>query len=261
VVYERAVKAGADIVYPLTDEDWGLRRLFVRDPTVQSSTSPSANNIRTTTTGLLGLLPRTAHCRGYGGPVLDLSRLDLAEIVTALADQTGYEYQCLINPATGEVVLWTSDTGIDGHTPVDLDELDLISIGPLSSCIWCRDMADVADRISDHVAGRRLARAIQGRGAFRCFKAELHEEHPQLLPVSCAFRDARAQRRGVEWLADNSIIDHGAATLPRRAPRAEPTVSRTAGHSDDSLPGAYSSSPTAHYAPLPRAAATSIGVV
>ena len=32
VVYERAVKAGADIVYPLTDEDWGLRRFFVRDP-------------------------------------------------------------------------------------------------------------------------------------------------------------------------------------------------------------------------------------
>jgi predicted enzyme related to lactoylglutathione lyase len=32
VVFERAVKAGADIVYPLTDEDWGLRRFFVRDP-------------------------------------------------------------------------------------------------------------------------------------------------------------------------------------------------------------------------------------
>lgn len=32
VVFERAVKAGADIVYPLTDEEWGLRRFFVRDP-------------------------------------------------------------------------------------------------------------------------------------------------------------------------------------------------------------------------------------
>jgi catechol 2,3-dioxygenase-like lactoylglutathione lyase family enzyme len=30
--YERAVAAGAEIVYPLTDEDWGLRRFFVRDP-------------------------------------------------------------------------------------------------------------------------------------------------------------------------------------------------------------------------------------
>ncbi|MEV0809074.1 VOC family protein [Micromonospora sp. NPDC050200] len=31
-VHERAVAAGAEIVYPLTDEDWGLRRFFVRDP-------------------------------------------------------------------------------------------------------------------------------------------------------------------------------------------------------------------------------------
>jgi catechol 2,3-dioxygenase-like lactoylglutathione lyase family enzyme len=31
-VYARAVAAGAEIVYPLSDEDWGLRRFFVRDP-------------------------------------------------------------------------------------------------------------------------------------------------------------------------------------------------------------------------------------
>lgn len=31
-VHERAVAAGFEIVYPLTDEDWGLRRFFVRDP-------------------------------------------------------------------------------------------------------------------------------------------------------------------------------------------------------------------------------------
>ena len=31
-VYQRAVKTGCEIVYPLTDEDWGLRRFFVRDP-------------------------------------------------------------------------------------------------------------------------------------------------------------------------------------------------------------------------------------
>jgi catechol 2,3-dioxygenase-like lactoylglutathione lyase family enzyme len=31
-VYGRAVTAGVEIVYPLTDEEWGLRRFFVRDP-------------------------------------------------------------------------------------------------------------------------------------------------------------------------------------------------------------------------------------
>ncbi len=30
--HERAVAAGAEIVYPVTDEEWGLRRFFVRDP-------------------------------------------------------------------------------------------------------------------------------------------------------------------------------------------------------------------------------------
>lgn len=31
-VYARAIAAGAEITYPITDEDWGLRRFFVRDP-------------------------------------------------------------------------------------------------------------------------------------------------------------------------------------------------------------------------------------
>jgi len=31
-VYERARAAGVEIVYPIADEEWGLRRFFVRDP-------------------------------------------------------------------------------------------------------------------------------------------------------------------------------------------------------------------------------------
>jgi hypothetical protein len=144
--------------------------------------------------------------------VLDLSSLDLEEIATALADQTDYEHRWLISPDTGAVVFWTSDTGIDGQNPVDLDDLDLICIDPVPSYIWYQDMADFADQIGDERAGRRLVRAIQGKGAFRRFKAELHEEYPQLLPARYAFRDARAHRRAVQSLADNSLIDHDAAT-------------------------------------------------
>jgi hypothetical protein len=36
--------------------------------------------------------------------MLDLSRLDLEEIATALADQTDYEHRWLIDPRTGEIV-------------------------------------------------------------------------------------------------------------------------------------------------------------
>jgi hypothetical protein len=144
--------------------------------------------------------------------VLDLNSVGLEEIATALADQTDYEHRWLINPQIGEVVFWTSDTGIDGQTPVDIDELDLISIDPLPSYIWYQDMADFAERITDENARRRLIRAIQGRGAFRRFKAELHDEYPHLLPAWYAFRDARAHRRAVEWLADYSLIDDSAVT-------------------------------------------------
>jgi hypothetical protein len=143
--------------------------------------------------------------------VLDLSSLDLEDIANALADQTNYQHRWLINPQTGEIVFWTADTGIDGQTPVDLDDLDLICINPLPSWVWHQDMADFADTITDERAGRRLARAIRGKGAFRRFKDELHDEHPDLLPAWYAFRDVRAKRRAVQWLADNSLVDDDVA--------------------------------------------------
>ena len=31
-LYDEAVRRGLEIVYPLTDEPWGIRRFFVRDP-------------------------------------------------------------------------------------------------------------------------------------------------------------------------------------------------------------------------------------
>src|SRR5664280_1133786 len=98
--------------------------------------------------------------------MLDLDMVDLVEIATALADQTDYEHRWLIGPRTGAVFFWTSDTGIDGENPVEIDELDLIVIDPLPSYVWYQDMADFADGISDRVAGRRLTESLQGKGAF-----------------------------------------------------------------------------------------------
>jgi hypothetical protein len=144
--------------------------------------------------------------------MLELSKLDLEEIATALADQTDYEHRWLIDPDTGETLFWTADCGIDGSTPVDLDELAAIPIEPLPSYVWYQDMADFAEGISDEGAGRSLARAIQGRGAFRRFKDRLHQDCPQLLPVWYAFRDVRARRRAVEWLVDMALVDDGQAT-------------------------------------------------
>jgi hypothetical protein len=100
----------------------------------------------------------------------------------------------------------------------------MIAIYPLPSSVWYQDMADFADGISDEAAARRLIRAIQGRGAFRHFTAELHEEYPHLLPAWHAFRDARAEQRAVEWLVDNDLVDRTAA------------YEFLAGHPDPELP-------------------------
>jgi hypothetical protein len=144
--------------------------------------------------------------------MLEIEKFDLDEIASALSDQNMFdEHLLLVNPETGELVLWTRDGGIDGTNPVDLDELDLVAINPLPSYVWYQDMADFVDLVSDDSAARRLARAINGRGAFRRFKDELHEEYPHLLPAWNAFRDTRAVRRAVEWLRDSSLVSDEAA--------------------------------------------------
>jgi hypothetical protein len=146
--------------------------------------------------------------------VLDLHRLDLDTIATALADQGDYyERQWLVDPARGELVLWTSDTGIDGQNQIELDELDdsLVAISPLQPSVWYRDMVDFAETVSDEAARTKLLQALEGRGAFRRFKNELYQRQPDLVSAWHAFRDRRGQRRAVEWLVDDGLVDGSAA--------------------------------------------------
>ena len=143
--------------------------------------------------------------------MLDLDSIDVEEIAAALADQTDYDHRWLLNPVTAEVVFWTSDTGIDGENPVEIDELDHILIDPLPSYIWYQDMVDFADGISNGATRRRLATALEGRGAFRRFKNQIYVGFPDLIPHWYAFRDVRAQGRAVDWLLDQELIDEDAA--------------------------------------------------
>lgn len=144
--------------------------------------------------------------KSYADSMLDLDVVDVEEIATALADQTDSEHRWLIDGRTGEIAFWTSDTGIDGENPVDLDDLDLIPIDPLPPYVWYQDMVDFAEGISDRAAGERLQRSLQGKGAFRRFKNELYQRHPDLISLWHAFRDSRARRRAAEWLRDEDLI-------------------------------------------------------
>ncbi len=150
----------------------------------------------------------------------DPESLDLASIAHALQDQGGFEHHWLFDPATCETVYWSADSDPDEEIGLDLDTL--VSIEPLPSWVWYHDMADFVEGISDDEAGRRLGRAISGRGAFRRFKDELHAEYPELVEAWYAWRDARAARRAVEWLRDNTLItDEAAAEMLHRHPDPE----------------------------------------
>ena len=142
--------------------------------------------------------------------MLDLNGLDIEEIAMALTGHTDYDHRWLINPRSGRLVLWTSDTGIDGEHPVDLEDLDLIPIDPVPSYVWYQDMVDFADGISDARTGERLARTLRGRGAFRRFKNEIYN-HPELISPWQTLRETRARRRAVEWLSDQELITPQAA--------------------------------------------------
>ena len=82
--------------------------------------------------------PRLLRPGFYPEWMLDLGGIDVEEIATALADQTDYEHRWLVDPRTGQVAFWTSDTGIDGENPVEIEELELILIDPLPSYVWTR---------------------------------------------------------------------------------------------------------------------------
>ena len=155
--------------------------------------------------------------------MLDLYALDVDDIATALADHSDYEHRWLIDPRTGEIVFWTSDTGIDGENPIDLDELDLLPIDPPPSCVWYADMAHFAQQVSEAAARQRLSRALCGRGAFRRFKDELYGEYPTW--CRCGRRSVTpARRRAVGWLLDQELVPESAAR------------DFTAGHPDPVLP-------------------------
>ena len=106
--------------------------------------------------------------------------------------------------------MWTSDLGIDGENPVGLDELDPILIDPLPSHVRHQDMVDFADGISDRGAGESWSRAVEGKGAFRRFKTDLYQRHPELISAWHAWRDARARGRAVQWLTDEGLIEKDA---------------------------------------------------
>ncbi len=142
--------------------------------------------------------------------MLDPQAVDLETLSMALADQGGFEHQWLFDPLTGETQLWSdddTDDDIDGDIDGDPEDR-LLRVDPLPSWVWYQDMVDFAELVGDEQTGRRLGRALQGKGAFRRFKDVLHGGQPQLLASWNVFRDTRAVVRAVQWLWDNDVVTY-----------------------------------------------------
>jgi predicted nucleotidyltransferase len=136
--------------------------------------------------------------------MLDLAKLDLSDLCMALEDNSP-EHSWWIDPQTGETELWSEYTGDElglGHP----DDRGLTWVEPIGSHEAYGDMEDFVERVRDPRARDLLARAIEGRGAFRRFKDTLLE-FPELRAAWFAFHDARLERRALAWLADAGLVD------------------------------------------------------
>jgi hypothetical protein len=137
--------------------------------------------------------------------MLDLGRVDLRSVAEALEDHSP-ETIWWFDPDTGETQPDLADRAsvrLDDEDPLDRG---LIRVEPIPSRDAYRDMEDFIDRVRDSRARDLLERAIAGRGAFRRFKDTLLD-FPDLRQVWFAFHDARMERRAIEWLAGEELVE------------------------------------------------------
>src|SRR5437867_12216365 len=142
--------------------------------------------------------------------MLDLDRIDLAELCHALEDHSDL-MSWWLDPKTGELHLF-GDSMWDGE---DVDEdfeppAGLRRVEPLDSRESYADLADFTASVRDPRARELLERAIEGRGAFRRFKDTL-AEFADLRAAWFKFHDARLERRAIEWLRDEGLVAEEAA--------------------------------------------------
>jgi predicted nucleotidyltransferase len=168
--------------------------------------------------------------RDDGDDVLDLNSADLGLLAQALEDHS-YEHEWWLDPVSGEVVMWGSDSAFwDEAGEEHPSELGWVQIEPIDSRESYQDLEDFVARVRDPRARGLLERAIAGRGAFRRFKDTLFE-FPELRQTWFLFHDGRMERRAIEWLANEGLIE---ASVAERAiaERPDPDLPELSGAFD-----------------------------
>lgn len=132
--------------------------------------------------------------------MLELTAVDIDALAEALEDHSDL-MQWFIDPVSGQVLPWSEDM----EEP-DPEDSGSIAIDPIPSHEAYRDMRDFVEQVPDRRAADLLARAIEGRGAFRRFKDTLFE-FQELRDRWFAFHDVRMRRRALEWLASVGLVE------------------------------------------------------
>jgi predicted nucleotidyltransferase len=168
--------------------------------------------------------------------MLDLQRVDLRSLAEGLEDHSP-DTSWWFDPDTGDSEPRLDPLYGDAGEEEDPTDRGLIPIEPIPSRQAYGDMEDFIGRVRDARARDLLERAIAGRGAFRRFKDTLLE-FPQLRQAWFAFHDARMERRAIEWLADQGLVERSVAErelearedpeLPELAARLPPLEVATA---------------------------------
>jgi predicted nucleotidyltransferase len=141
--------------------------------------------------------------------VLDLQRVDLRSLAEALEDHSP-ETSWWFDPQSGDIAPRVDSLHADDGEQEDLFDQGLILVEPIPSREAYGDMEDFIGRVRHPKARDVLERAIAGRGAFRRFKDTLLD-FPDLRQAWFAFHDARMERRAIEWLVGQGLVEGGVA--------------------------------------------------
>ncbi|MFT4135874.1 DUF4440 domain-containing protein [Microbacterium sp.] len=132
-----------------------------------------------------------------------MSEFDIADIADIMhsSKMDGY-----VDPVSREVHTRLDD-GFYGDDDQDDIADDWIRIDAADTAEEYEDMVDFAAAVTDTPQRIRLMRALEGRGAFRRFRDEVHRDG-DIGRLWHRFPDARREMRVASWLADVDLIPH-----------------------------------------------------
>jgi len=130
--------------------------------------------------------------------------VDLGELVFAM-DMDPTMGDGWLHRRTGEL-RYRQDEAVTGEPEDEIpeDDEDWIWLEPRDSHDAWKDMATFAESLEDEAFGSRLLRAIDGRGAFRCFKDALLDR-PDVRERWFAWSEDRSLARARAFLAENGL--------------------------------------------------------